>query len=92
MPLSLSKTYASYALAIAAAEYVMGIVPRGTHNWQKFLTPQEVNQMLEKHDLFKKSLIGTIYNPFTKQWSWISDTNITYAMYAQKFEPSHPQQ
>ena len=43
-------------------------------------------------NLFKKSLIGSFYNPFTKRWAWINDTNITYALYAQKFLPIHQQQ
>lgn len=81
---TLNRTTQSYLLGILAAENVLGLVPKGTHTWEKFVKPIEVQQILEKNEVFVKFTTGMGYNPIGKKWYWQDDTSINYAMYAQK--------
>lgn len=81
---TINRTTASYLLAIVAAENVLGLVAKGTHTWDKFVTPDEVKLTLEKSNTFVKYQSGMCYNPLTKRWSWSDDTSVNYALYAQK--------
>lgn len=81
---TINRTTASYLLAIVAAENVLGLVAKGTHTWDKFVTPDEVKLPLEKSNVFVKYQSGMCYNPVSKRWSWSDDTSVNYALYAQK--------
>ncbi len=59
---TINRTPASAALAIGMAEYVMKIVPPGTHDWQKFLQPEEVSQMLKTVRIYFTSHYPSIFN------------------------------
>lgn len=83
---TINKTPQSYLLAIVGAEYVLGIVPKGTHTWEKFVSPIEIKNILEKNNVYVKFEMGMHYNPLTKLWSWSDDKSVNYAMYAQKFK------
>ena len=66
---TLNRTAKSYALAIIGAEYVLRWLPRGTHDWRKFLRPDEVTGALERAGLRIDEQIGVTMNPLTFQWS-----------------------
>jgi 2-polyprenyl-6-hydroxyphenyl methylase/3-demethylubiquinone-9 3-methyltransferase len=59
---TLNRTLKSFALAIVGAEYVLRWLPRGTHQWDKFVTPNELEAVLERHGLRVTDETGVIYN------------------------------
>lgn len=78
----------SYLLVKLMAEYVLRILPVGTHDWQKFVTPGELREVLLSHQLHPVTTLGMDYNPFTKTWSYTSDTSVNYITYAVKTKQS----
>jgi ubiquinone biosynthesis O-methyltransferase len=76
---TLNRTVRSYALAIVAAEYVLGMVPRGTHDWNMFLTPQELTLMFQKTGMDMALMSGMSYRPLTKRWLLTEDSSVNYA-------------
>ena len=60
---TLNRTPKSFLFGIVAAEYVLGWVPKGTHNWRKFIRPSELGAALEENDLRLNSLMGMVFNP-----------------------------
>ncbi|XP_049585512.1 ubiquinone biosynthesis O-methyltransferase, mitochondrial [Syngnathus scovelli] len=81
---TINKTNLSYALAIVAAEQLMRIVPRGTHDWEKFISPVDLERRLESNGFSVQSVQGMMYNPASGGWSWINSTAINYALHAVK--------
>lgn len=77
---TLNRTAKSYALAIIGAEYILGWLPRGTHDWKKFLKPSEITHMLPLHEMQLDALEGVSYNPLTTKWSLGRDTGVNYMM------------
>ena len=77
---TLNRTLKSFALAIVGAEYVLGWVPRGTHQWDKFLTPNEVEIALQRSGLQVIGETGVIYNPISDRWSLSSDMDVNYML------------
>ncbi|XP_061631736.1 ubiquinone biosynthesis O-methyltransferase, mitochondrial isoform X4 [Phyllopteryx taeniolatus] len=91
---TINKTNLSYVLAIVVAEQLLRIVPRGTHDWEKFISPIELERLLESNGFSVKSVQGLMYNPASGAWSWINSNAINYALHAVKLaeEPqSDPQ-
>lgn len=77
---TLNRTPASYALAIVGAEYLLRLVPRGTHAWTKFLTPQELAMMAGDAGLRLELLAGMVLQPSSGRFSLSdSDTSVNYA-------------
>ncbi|KAM4694885.1 ubiquinone biosynthesis O-methyltransferase, mitochondrial [Discoglossus pictus] len=81
---TINKTKLSYALGIVVAEKILSIVPEGTHDWEKFIPPEELERLLESNGFVVDMLRGMLYNPLSGSWSWISDTSINYALHAVK--------
>ena len=82
---TLNRTAKSYALAIIGAEYIMGWLPRGTHDWKKFKKPSEIAAYLRKNNMQISELTGVIYNQFMDQWHLdAKDINVNYMLVAQK--------
>lgn len=81
---SINRTLRSYALAIVAAEYVLNIVPRGTHDWQKFVTPTEIVALLKKEGIQLEQATGVSYNPYTEYFSLTDDLAVNYMLFAVK--------
>ncbi|XP_071113778.1 ubiquinone biosynthesis O-methyltransferase, mitochondrial-like [Haliotis cracherodii] len=79
---TLNKTYISYMLGVMAAERLFRLVSPGTHDWNKFIDPQDLQFMLTQNDMSARLLHGMMYNPLSKRWSWIKDTSINYAIHA----------
>ncbi len=79
---TLNRTLKSFAFAIVGAEYVLRWLPRGTHNWEKFVTPDELSEAITKGGLQVCDTQGITFNPLSDQWLPSTDTNINYMMLA----------
>lgn len=75
---TLNRTAKSYLMAIVGAEYVLQILPKGTHDWKKFLTPSEVVIPTEKRGFKLKELKGMFFHPLSKTWSLSDRTDVNY--------------
>lgn len=79
---TLNRTLKSYALAIVGAEYVLRWLPRGTHDWEKFVTPEELEAAIARNGLELGESTGVAYNPFTDRWSASRDMDVNYMLAA----------
>ncbi len=75
---TINKTLKSYIFAIIGAEYVLRWLPIGTHEWEKFVTPKELKDILLKYKLNLKSLDGMNFNIIKDEWSFSKDLSINY--------------
>ena len=74
-----NKTAKSFALGIVAAEYVLGWLPRGTHDWSRFVPPRQMEAWVEAQaGLFMTRNRGMSYNPFKDTWSLTGDLSVKY--------------
>ena len=81
---TINRTLKSFALAIVGAEYILGWLPRGTHRWEKFVTPDELSTALELHGLTVIDETGVTYELLSDCWRLSSDMDVNYMMTAQK--------
>jgi 2-polyprenyl-6-hydroxyphenyl methylase/3-demethylubiquinone-9 3-methyltransferase len=79
---TLNRTLRAFALAIVGAEYVLGWLPKGTHQWEKFVTPAELALALEAAGFAVADQQGVVYNPLRDQWSLSSDVGVNYMVVA----------
>jgi 2-polyprenyl-6-hydroxyphenyl methylase/3-demethylubiquinone-9 3-methyltransferase len=75
---TLNKTLKSYMFAIIGAEYVLRWLPIGTHDWEKFVRPEDLKKILSKNNLKLEKLDGMNFNIIKDEWSMSSDTSINY--------------
>ena len=75
---TLNKTLKSYMFAIIGAEYVLRWLPIGTHDWEKFVRPEDLKKILSKNSLKLEKLDGMNFNIIKDEWSMSSDTSINY--------------
>ena len=80
---TINRTPKSYLFAILGAEYVLRIVPKGTHEWKKFLKPSEINKMLESR-LKLTDIKGVSYNPVNQSFKLTDDLSVNYMMVYKK--------
>ena len=80
---TLNRNWKSFALAIVGAEYVLRWLPRGTHQWDKFVTPDELAQHLANNRLAITEQAGVVYNPLADRWSISSDMDVNYMVVAE---------
>jgi len=81
---TLNRTAKAYALAIVGAEYILGWLPRGTHEWQKFVKPEELRAELAAAGLAVGETNGVVYNPLSDRWSISRDASVNYMITAVK--------
>jgi 2-polyprenyl-6-hydroxyphenyl methylase/3-demethylubiquinone-9 3-methyltransferase len=81
---TLNKTLKSLALAKIGAEYVLNWLPRGTHDWNRFLPPTELRAMLEEAGLSICKTQGVSFNPLAWDWSLSSDVDVNYMVVAKR--------
>jgi 2-polyprenyl-6-hydroxyphenyl methylase / 3-demethylubiquinone-9 3-methyltransferase len=79
---TLNRTLKSFALAIVGAEYVLRWLPRGTHQWEKFVTPDELEAALERHGLAVVDETGVIYDLLADRWRLSTDMDVNYMVVA----------
>ena len=75
---TLNRSFTSYIKAIIGAEYILRWLPIGTHDWNKFLKPEELENYLTKEKLITQDISGLKFNPFTKRWKKSSDLSVNY--------------
>jgi len=83
---TINRNPKAFALAIVGAEYVLGLLPRGTHEYAKFLKPSELSRHARDAGLHVQEVIGMRYNPFTKTTALCGDTSVNYAIACRKPE------
>ncbi len=81
---TLNRTIKSFAFAIVGAEYILNWLPHGTHNWEKFLKPSEINTHLEKNNMRLENITGVTLNPLKNEWQFSKDIAVNYMMLAVK--------
>jgi len=81
---TLNRTMKAFALAIVGAEYVLRWLPRGTHDWNRFVTPEELTAALTHGNMKRSDLSGASYNPLADDWFKSSDTDVNYMVAAVK--------
>ena len=81
---TLNRTMKSYALAIVGAEYVLGWLPRGTHDWRQFVTPAEFRDFMKRGGLIPLAEAGVTYNPLRDRWHLARDMGCNYMVSARR--------
>ncbi len=82
---TLNRTAKAWALAIAGAEYLLRWLPRGTHDWRKFLKPSEVVRGLRGGGVEAQEIVGVVYSPLSRAWSLNKhDLDVNYMLYGSK--------
>lgn len=81
---TINRTMLSYLVAIIGAEYVMRMLPKGTHEWKKFLKPDEVTSLARSVGLKPIKLQGLRYNPFSAEWDLGHKTPVNFIIALQK--------
>jgi len=80
---TLNRNWKSFALAIVGAEYVLRWLPRGTHQWDKFVTPQELADHLQRNRLAITEQSGVVYSPLTDVWGLSANMDVNYMVIAE---------
>ena len=81
---TINRTFSSYIKAIIGAEYVLRWLPIGTHDWNKFLKPEEIENKITKLNLSIKDTKGLVFNPLTRKWKTSDDLSVNYVMVGKK--------
>lgn len=81
---TINRTAKAFALAVIGAEYILGWLPRGTHDWAKFVTPSELEKALTKANLKITTSSGVMFNPLNGKWLLSSDHDVNYMVAAVK--------
>ena len=75
---TLNQTLKSYLFAIVGAEYILKWLPVGTHDWQKFVKPDELIKICKKNSLSIKKIDGVSFNPIADKWNVSKDISVNY--------------
>ena len=81
---TLNRTLAAYALAIVAAERILGWLPAGSHDWSRFVRPAEMVRLLRRHGLAVADMRGMVYNPLAGGWTTSPNLAVNYIVHARK--------
>ncbi len=81
---TIAKTPKAFLFAIFGAEYVLKLLPKGTHEFKKFIRPSDLSKMCRSSGLEIVDIVGMTYNPFTKVYSLGKDTDVNYTLVTRK--------
>ncbi|XP_010414201.1 PREDICTED: ubiquinone biosynthesis O-methyltransferase, mitochondrial-like [Camelina sativa] len=81
---TINRSMRAYASAIVAAEYILRWLPKGTHQWSSFLTPEEVTMILQRASIDVKEMAGFVFNPITGRWLLSDDISVNFIAYGTK--------
>lgn len=81
---TINRTLKAHLLAIIGAEYILRWLPKGTHQWEKFVTPVELGRAFEGAGLAETARSGMVFNPLFNQWKMSPDMDVNYYMVARK--------
>ena len=84
---TLNRTMRSFLLAIVGAEYVLRWLPRGTHDWRRFVRPDEVARTLEANGISTSALTGVSFDPFANSWRLTGNHSVNYMLVGEKAAP-----
>jgi 2-polyprenyl-6-hydroxyphenyl methylase/3-demethylubiquinone-9 3-methyltransferase len=75
---TINRTFKSYALVIIGAELILRWLPAGTHNWARFVTPDELRRALRDAGLAPTDVTGMVYDPLADEWRLARDSDVNY--------------
>lgn len=78
---TINRNPKSYLFAIVGAEYVLNMLPKGTHDYTKFIKPSELSTWVRQADLNVTNLRGMSFNPITQRYSLGDDVSVNYLMH-----------
>ncbi|KAJ4748911.1 Ubiquinone biosynthesis O-methyltransferase [Rhynchospora pubera] len=81
---TINRTMRAYATTIVGAEYIVNWLPRGTHEWSKFLTPEELVLILQRASVSVQEMAGFVYNPLAGNWSLSDDISVNFITFGIK--------
>jgi len=81
---TINRTFKALALAIVGAEYVLGWLPRGTHQYDKLVRPEELERALAGSSLSVLERVGIVYSPLSDRWQRSTDTDVNYMILAER--------
>ena len=81
---TLNRTLTSYIKAIVGAEYILRWLPIGTHDWNKFLKPEELEKKITDLNFSTVDISGLSFNPFMKKWKRNNDLSVNYIITSKK--------
>lgn len=81
---TINRNAKAYVLAVVGAEYILKLLPKGTHDYAKFIRPSELSRYCRDAGLEVRQIIGMSYNPFTQTYSLGRDTGVNYLVHAVK--------
>jgi 2-polyprenyl-6-hydroxyphenyl methylase/3-demethylubiquinone-9 3-methyltransferase len=81
---TINRNPKSYFFAIVGAEYILNLLPKGTHNYEKFIRPSEIDGWARNFNLSISSIIGMTYNPLTKKYKLGDDVSVNYMTHYEK--------
>ncbi len=81
---TLNRTLAAYVLGIVAAERILGWLPPGSHDWQRFVRPAEMVRLLRRQGLTVADMTGMVYNPLAGGWTTSLNLSVNYIVHARK--------
>jgi 2-polyprenyl-6-hydroxyphenyl methylase/3-demethylubiquinone-9 3-methyltransferase len=81
---TINRNLKAYLFAVIGAEYILRLLPKGTHDYAKFITPAELSQYCRSAELEVEALKGMTYNPITKIYSLNQDTDVNYLIACRK--------
>ncbi len=81
---TLNRSFISYIKAIIGAEYILRWLPIGTHDWNKFIKPEELEMILSQEKFSTKEIKGLKFNPFSNKWKKSSDLSVNYIVSSYK--------
>jgi 2-polyprenyl-6-hydroxyphenyl methylase/3-demethylubiquinone-9 3-methyltransferase len=79
---TINRNPKSYLFAIVGAEYVLGLLPKGTHDYGKFIRPSELEGWARRAGLAFREVTGMSYNPLTRHYSLGRDIDVNYLVHA----------
>ena len=81
---TINRTLTSYIKAIVGAEYILRWLPIGTHDWNKFIKPEELQKQLNDKKFFTKDLKGLDFNPIFNKWKQSNNLSVNYIICSSK--------
>ncbi len=75
---TINRNLKSYLFAIVGAEYILRWLPIGTHDWEKFLTPNELEEITKKKNFTSDDVVGMKFDPFSRKWTKSGDISVNY--------------
>jgi 2-polyprenyl-6-hydroxyphenyl methylase/3-demethylubiquinone-9 3-methyltransferase len=87
---TLNRTLKAYALAVVGAEYVLRLLPAGTHTYEKFIRPSELRQWARDAGLVVEDIAGLEYDPFARKAQLTADASVNYLVHLRHDESASP--